>query len=133
MKGFHGNFVVASAAVLLLAACGGTSAAQPASNLPTSIGAGEGALNLVAWTGYVESGKTDPKVDWVTPFTNQTGCKINVKFADGCVVEYKAPQFVAVEPGHQGWVVGDEPAVLIEFDFEGETVERLGVPVHKHG
>ena len=39
-------------------------------------------MNLVAWTGYVESGKTDPKVDWVTPFTNQTGCKINVKFAD---------------------------------------------------
>ena len=28
--------------------------------------------------------------------------QINVRFADGCVVEYKAPQFVAVEPGHQG-------------------------------
>ena len=82
MKRFHGNLVAASAATLMLAACGGTSTAQPASNLPTSIGAGEGALNLVAWTGYVESGKTDPKVDWVTPFTNQTGCKINVKFAD---------------------------------------------------
>ena len=58
--------------------------------------------------------------------------QINVRFADGCVVEYKAPQFVAVEPGHQGWVVGDEPAVLIEFDFESETVNRLGVPAHKH-
>jgi len=82
MKQFHGNIVAASAAALMLAACGGTSTAQPASNLPTSIGPGEGALNLVAWTGYVESGKTDPKVDWVTPFTTQTGCKINVKFAD---------------------------------------------------
>lgn len=59
--------------------------------------------------------------------------QINVRFADGCVVEYKAPQFVAVEPGHEGWVVGDEPAVLIEFDFEGETVKQLGVPqVHRH-
>ncbi len=58
--------------------------------------------------------------------------QINVRFADGCVVEYKAPQFVAVEPGHQGWVVGDEPAVLIEFDFESETVERLAVPEHRH-
>ena len=67
MKRFHGNIVAASAAALMLAACGGTSTAQPASNLPTSIGPGEGALNLVAWTGYVESGKTDPKVDWVTP------------------------------------------------------------------
>src|SRR5215475_7045668 len=44
--------------------------------------------------------------------------QINVKFEDGCIQEYKAPQLVAVEPGHQGWVVGDEPAVLIEFDME---------------
>jgi hypothetical protein len=58
--------------------------------------------------------------------------RIDVQFADGCVVEYSAPQFVAVEPGHQGWVVGDEPAVLIEFDFESETVSRLGVPPHQH-
>jgi len=59
--------------------------------------------------------------------------QINVKFADGCVVEYRAPQFVSVEPGHEGWVVGDEPAVLIEFDFEGETVDMLRVPsVHRH-
>jgi len=27
-----------------------------------------------------------------------------------------------------------EPAVLIEFDFEGDTLDRLGVPqIHKHG
>jgi putative spermidine/putrescine transport system substrate-binding protein len=69
------------ATVLLIAGCG---AAQQSStsNLPSSIGKGEGALNLIAWTGYVESGKTDPKVDWVTPFETQTGCKITVKFAD---------------------------------------------------
>lgn len=60
------------------------------------------------------------------------GGQINVRFEDGCIEEYKAPQFVAVEPGHQGWVVGDEPAVLIEFDFGSDTVERLGVPqVHR--
>ena len=53
--------------------------------------------------------------------------QINVRFADGCVEEYKAPKFVHVEPGHEGWVVGDEPAVLIEFDFEQETVPRLNV------
>jgi hypothetical protein len=29
--------------------------------------------------------------------------------------------------------VGEEPAVLIEFDFEKETVRRLGMPeVHQH-
>ena len=59
--------------------------------------------------------------------------QINVRFADGCVTEYKAPQFVAVEPGHEGWVVGDQPAVLIEFDFERDTVERIGLPqLHRH-
>jgi hypothetical protein len=59
--------------------------------------------------------------------------QINVRFQDGCVEEFKAPQFVAVEPGHAGWVVGEEPAVLIEFDFENQTVERLGLPqLHRH-
>jgi putative spermidine/putrescine transport system substrate-binding protein len=73
----------AAGVMVMLAACGSPqSSAQPASSLPTTIGSGEGTLNLVAWTGYVESGKTDPKVDWVTPFTTATGCKINVKFAD---------------------------------------------------
>ncbi|HXM52110.1 MAG TPA: ABC transporter substrate-binding protein [Candidatus Binatus sp.] len=81
MKRYHANLIAVAGATLVLAACGGTSTA-PASTLPQSIGAGEGTLNLVAWTGYVESGKSDPKVDWVTPFQTQTGCKINVKFAD---------------------------------------------------
>jgi putative spermidine/putrescine transport system substrate-binding protein len=68
---------------VILAACGGGAATNtPSSNLPQSIGTGEGKLNLIAWTGYVESGKSDPKSDWVTPFQNQTGCTINVKFAD---------------------------------------------------
>jgi hypothetical protein len=59
--------------------------------------------------------------------------QINIQFADGCIEEFIAPMFVSVEPGHVGWVVGDEPAVLIEFDFEGETVEKLNVPrVHNH-
>jgi hypothetical protein len=31
-------------------------------------------------------------------------------------------------------VVGDEAAVVIEFDFEGDTVSRLGMPEsHRHG
>ena len=77
------NMAGAAGVVVMLAACGSPqSSAQPASSLPSTIGSGEGTLNLVAWTGYVESGKTDPKVDWVTPFTTATGCKINVKFAD---------------------------------------------------
>ena len=60
--------------------------------------------------------------------------RVHVEYSDGCVEEYAAPQVMAVQPGHDAWVVGDEPAVLIEFDFERETVARLGLPAeHRHG
>jgi hypothetical protein len=59
--------------------------------------------------------------------------RIDVTYADGCVEVYEAPHIVAVAPGHDGHVVGDEPAVLIEFDFEGDTVRRFGMPsAHTH-
>ena len=59
--------------------------------------------------------------------------EIHIEYADGCVVEHKAPQIVAIDPGHDGWVVGRQPVVLIEFDFEGDTVRRLGMPeTHRH-
>jgi hypothetical protein len=59
--------------------------------------------------------------------------EIHIEYADGCIVAHKAPQIVAIEPGHDGWVVGKEPVVLIEFDFEGDTVNRLGMPAsHSH-
>ena len=59
--------------------------------------------------------------------------QIHIQYADGCTLEFAAPQAVAIEPGHDGWVMGDEPAVMVEFDFEGETVSRLGMPaVHRH-
>jgi hypothetical protein len=59
--------------------------------------------------------------------------QIHMTFADGCVRDFVAPQVVVIEAGHDGKVIGDEPAVLIEFDFENETAARLGLPeTHKH-
>lgn len=59
--------------------------------------------------------------------------EIHIEYTDGCVVEFKAPQVVAIDPGHDGWVVGKEPVVMIEFDFERETISRLGMPAeHRH-
>ena len=59
---------------------------------------------------------------------------VHVRYEDGCTLEYTAPQVVAIEPGHDAWVLGDGPAVLIEFDFEGDTASRLGMKeVHSHG
>ena len=59
--------------------------------------------------------------------------RIDVVYADGCVEVFEAPQVVAVAPGHDGHVVGSESAVLIEFDFESDTVARFGMPsAHTH-
>ena len=59
--------------------------------------------------------------------------EIHIEYQDGCVVEFKAPQVVAIEPGHDGWVVGKESVVMIEFDFERDTISRTGMPdSHRH-
>jgi hypothetical protein len=58
--------------------------------------------------------------------------EIHIEYADGCVVEFKAPQVVAIDPGHDGWVVGRQPAVLVEIDFERNTAQMLGMTEHRH-
>ena len=63
---------------LVIGACSG-GGGTPAPSLPTSIGAGEGALSVLAWPGYVENGSTDPAVNWVKPFEDATGCKVSVQ------------------------------------------------------
>ncbi len=45
------------------------------------IGEGEGEVSIVAWTGYIERGETDPAYDWVTGFEAETGCMVTVKTA----------------------------------------------------
>jgi putative spermidine/putrescine transport system substrate-binding protein len=47
----------------------------------TSVGKGEGQVDIVAWPGYIERGETDKAYDWVTGFEKKTGCKVNVKTA----------------------------------------------------
>ncbi len=55
------------------------------------------------------------------------------EYADGCAFELRAPAAIVVEPGHDAWVVGDEAAVLIQFDSEEGTAERFGLPEeHRH-
>ena len=70
-----------AAAAIAVAACS-NSAGSAGPSLPTSVGSGEGALNLVAWAGYVVGGTGGEQVegyDWVTPFETATGCKVTVK------------------------------------------------------
>ncbi|MGN6678034.1 MAG: ABC transporter substrate-binding protein, partial [Streptosporangiaceae bacterium] len=46
-------------------------------NMPVlkHVGKGEGQLNLIAWSGYLEN-------QWVKPFEQQTGCQVNAKYAN---------------------------------------------------
>ena len=59
---------------------GGSAFTPPDVPMQQSMGAMEGSVNILAWPGYAEDGSNDPKVDWVTPFEQQTGCKANVKY-----------------------------------------------------
>jgi putative spermidine/putrescine transport system substrate-binding protein len=88
----HLTFAAALAGGLLaLAGCssgggtgtpGGPGGIQPPKvDMLQKLGAGEGAVNIVSWAGYVENGSNDPTVDWVTGFEKDTGCKVNNKTA----------------------------------------------------
>ncbi|HEX2356077.1 MAG TPA: ABC transporter substrate-binding protein [Micromonosporaceae bacterium] len=90
MRSVRIGMAIATVGLLALAGCGGDDgdSAAPGGGLKppqvdklASLGAGEGQVNIVAWAGYVENGSTDPKVNWVTGFEKQTGCKVNVKVA----------------------------------------------------
>ena len=54
--------------------CVPASGVSAGSGLPTSVGKGEGTLNLVAWEGYTQK-------KWVKPFQNRTGCTVHAKYA----------------------------------------------------
>ena len=62
--------------IALSGTAGASLGTPPAQNdkVLTSIGKGEGKLNIIAWEGY-----TQP--EWVKPFEQTTGCQVNVKYA----------------------------------------------------
>ena len=65
------HVLVAAVAAALCVPAAGVSAGN---GLPTTVGKGEGALNLIAWEGY-----TQPQ--WVGPFQKATGCQVHAKYA----------------------------------------------------
>ena len=65
---------ILGAMTIAASACGSSSSGTASSSLPTTIGKGEGQLNLVAWEGYAQP-------EWVKPFEQQTGCVVHAKYA----------------------------------------------------
>jgi len=68
-----------AASALLAAACSTGGGGSAAPSTISEVGDGEGQLSVLAWPGYVEDGSTDPAVDWVTPFEEETGCQVTVQ------------------------------------------------------
>ena len=66
--------LLAACAAALVALAIPAAGISKTNGMPTSIGKGEGQLNLVAWEGYTEK-------QWVAPFEKQTGCKVTAKYA----------------------------------------------------
>ena len=66
---------MAVGALALLTACGTSGGDEPAP-MATALGDMEGSVSILAWPGYVEDGSNDPAVDWVSGFTDKTGCKV---------------------------------------------------------
>ena len=78
----RGALALAATVAIAVGACSSSSGGSAAPSLPTTVGEGEGTLNLVAWAGYVVGGTGGEQVegyDWVSPFETTTGCKVTVK------------------------------------------------------
>src|SRR5262245_62123676 len=86
-----GTLFAAASAAMLVAACGssggggntssgasgigGLTPPQANPGVPTSVGKGEGQLDLIAWSGYAQP-------QWVKPFEQATGCQVNAKYGN---------------------------------------------------
>jgi putative spermidine/putrescine transport system substrate-binding protein len=76
--------VAATAAAPSAGSAAPPASVEPSSNLPASIGTGEGELDIIVWAGYAEDGSNVKEYDWVNPFiaANPDCGKVNVKPAD---------------------------------------------------
>lgn len=54
-----------------------SSASLQAAEALKQLGNPEGALDIIAWPGYIERGESDKNYDWVSQFEKDSGCKVN--------------------------------------------------------
>lgn len=119
----------------------------PIQGADTRVVAGVQVDVVPAGSGRIKRVIYQPGFRWSTHMKEQVGTdlcmhahvgfiargRVAVRYADGTTLEFTAPQVVAIEPGHDGWVVGDEPAVLIEVDFMSDTPARFGMAARRRG
>jgi putative spermidine/putrescine transport system substrate-binding protein len=111
-------------AVAGLAGCSKGGRQASTVEIARAIGQGEGALNLVTWSGYTENGASDPRVDWVTPFEQRTQCKVNIRYASSgadMVAQMSNPSRrfdgIAAPPEVAGQLIAAKQVVQINSDL----------------
>jgi hypothetical protein len=82
--------------------------------------------------------RLDPGWSWaecIKPVVGTDSCQVrhlgvllsgamHVKHEDGTEQEIEPGQAYVIEPGHNAWVVGDEP--VVGFEFESKAAEEFG-------
>ena len=53
--------------------------------------------------------------------------ELAVEEADGSTYTLRPGDALAIEPGHDAWTLGEEPAVLIQFDEGDAAARRFGL------
>ena len=120
---------------------------EPVKNARHSEVGGVAVDEVTAGDGRIKRVIYPPGWRWSThmgPVTHTDSCQhahvgflvqgaMVVQYEDGCREEYAAPAAMVIAPGHDGWVVGDESAILIQYDCGPQTCNRLGLPMrHEH-
>lgn len=92
--------------------------------------AAKGEVQLVTLAdSMVSKGRFEPGWRWsehVRPIAGTESCqsphflyvmsgRMHVAMDDGTTAEAAPNQVVRIEPGHDAWVVGDEPCVVVDF------------------
>ena len=108
----------------------------------------QGRLELIKIGGAtVGRAVFDPGWKWSTsvqPLVKTKSCEaphfqyhvsgtLRIKMDDGTEFDCRPGDVSLLPSGHDAWVVGDDRAVLIEVDFETDTLARVGLPdAHRH-
>lgn len=102
---------------------------------------GKGRMDLLSTdSGQVGRAVFEPGWRWsehVKPIAGTDSCqahhvgyivsgRINVVMDDGESSELSAGNFYEVQPGHDAWVVGDEPCVALDWVGFGDYAVRSG-------
>jgi putative spermidine/putrescine transport system substrate-binding protein len=134
------SLLILASASLTLAACSKKEEAPPppAADAMMASTALEGALDIVAWPGYIERGESDKAYDWVSQFEADTGCKVTVKTAatsDEMVALLASGGAPPSPPGDASWPpAGKAPYDLVTASgdaslrlIRGGTVQPVGL------